>query len=45
MIDCCTASNTVRFYAMSRQPPNGEIWKEMDAVRDGSRCRRWDATF
>jgi PDZ domain len=38
--DCGTASNTVLFYGMSRQPPDGEIWKQIDAVRDGFRCRR-----
>ena len=38
--DCGTASHTLLFYAMSRQPPDGEIWKQIDAVRDGFRCSR-----
>jgi len=38
--DCGTASHTVLFYGMSRQPPGGEIWKQIEAVRDGFRCSR-----
>jgi hypothetical protein len=40
MISGCGASNnTVFFFGMSPEPGDGDIWKQLDAIRDTFRCR------
>jgi membrane-associated protease RseP (regulator of RpoE activity) len=41
MISGCGASNnTVFFFGMSLEPRDGEVWKQLDAIRDTFRCSR-----
>ncbi len=37
---CGTPSNTVLFFAGSLEPHDGDIWKQLDAIRDTFRCNR-----
>jgi hypothetical protein len=36
---CGTSNNTVFFFGMSREPRDGDMWKQLDAIRDTFRCR------
>jgi len=41
MISGCGSSNlTAFFFGMSLEPRDGEMWKQLDAIRDTFRCRR-----
>jgi hypothetical protein len=37
---CGTSDHTVLFFGGSLEPRNGDIWKQLDAVRDTFRCSR-----
>jgi hypothetical protein len=37
---CGTPDHTVLFFAQSLEPRDGEIWKQLDAIRDTYRCTR-----
>jgi hypothetical protein len=37
---CGTSNNTVFFFGMSLEPRDGEMWKQLDAIRDTFRCSR-----
>jgi hypothetical protein len=37
---CGTSDHTVLFFAQSLEPRDGEMWKQLDAVRDTFRCSR-----
>ncbi|MGB9456350.1 MAG: PDZ domain-containing protein [Bryobacteraceae bacterium] len=37
---CRTSSNTAFFAGMSLEPRNGDMWKQLDAIRDTFRCSR-----
>jgi PDZ domain-containing protein len=36
---CGTSNNTVFFFEMSLEPRDGDMWKQLDAIRDTFRCR------
>jgi hypothetical protein len=36
---CGTSNNTVFFFGMSPEPRDGDMWKQLDAIRDTFRCR------
>jgi hypothetical protein len=41
VVALCPETNlTAAFFAMSREPHRGEIWKEFHAIRDSFRCKR-----
>jgi PDZ domain len=40
LISDCGTSNTNFFFGMSLEPRDGDIWKQLDAVRDTFRCNR-----
>jgi len=37
---CGTSDHTGFFFGMSEEPRDGEMWKQVDAIRDTFRCRR-----
>ncbi|MFZ3375305.1 MAG: hypothetical protein WA183_07110, partial [Chthoniobacterales bacterium] len=37
---CGTSNNTVFFFGMSLEPRDGDMWKQLDAIRDTFRCGR-----
>jgi hypothetical protein len=37
---CGTSNNTVFFFGMSLEPRDGDMWKQLDAIRDTFRCSR-----
>lgn len=37
---CGTADHTAFFFAMSLEPRDRSMWKEIDTIRDGFRCKR-----
>lgn len=37
---CGASSNTAFFFGMSLEPPDGDMWKQLDAIRDTFRCNR-----
>jgi hypothetical protein len=37
---CGTSNNTVFFLGMSLEPRDGDMWKQLDAIRDTLRCGR-----
>ena len=37
---CGTSNNTVFFFGMSLEPRDGDIWKQLDAIRETFRCGR-----
>ncbi|HWY51550.1 MAG TPA: PDZ domain-containing protein [Chthoniobacterales bacterium] len=37
---CGTSNNTVFFFGMSLEPRDGEMWKQLDAIRDTFQCHR-----
>ena len=37
---CGTSNDKVFFFGMSLQPRNGDMWKQLDAIRDTVRCGR-----
>jgi len=37
---CGTSNNTVFFFGMSLEPRDGDMWKQLDAIRDTFRCRQ-----
>ena len=38
--DCGTSSHTAFSFAQSLEPRDGEMWKQLDAIRDSFRCSR-----
>jgi len=38
--DCGTSDHTALFFGMSLEPRDGEMWKQLDAIRDTFRCQR-----
>jgi len=36
---CGTSNNTIFFFGMSLEPRDGDMWKQLDAIRDTFRCR------
>jgi hypothetical protein len=38
--DCGTSNHTAFFFAQSREPRDGDMWKQLDAIRDTFRCNR-----
>jgi hypothetical protein len=38
--DCGTSSHTAFLFAQSLEPRDGEMWKQLEAIRDTFRCRR-----
>ena len=36
---CGTSNNTVFFFGMSPEPRDGNMWKQLDTIRDTFRCR------
>ena len=38
--DCGTSNHTAFFFAQSLEPRDGEMWKQLDAIRDTFRCNR-----
>ena len=36
---CGTSNKTVFFFGMSPEPRDGDIWKQLHAIRDTFRCR------
>ncbi len=37
---CGTPDHTAFFFGMSREPRDGDMWKQLDAIRDTFRCTR-----
>jgi hypothetical protein len=37
---CGTSSHTAFLFAQSLEPRDGEMWKQLDAIRDTFRCSR-----
>jgi hypothetical protein len=37
---CGTSNSSVFFFGMSLEPRDGDMWKQVDAIRDTFRCRR-----
>ena len=37
---CPGSNHTAMFFGMSLEPRDGEMWKQLDAIRDTFRCRR-----
>jgi len=37
---CGTSKDTVFYFGLSLQPRDGEMWKQLDAIRDSFRCAR-----
>jgi hypothetical protein len=37
---CPGSGHTAVFFGMSREPRNGAMWKDLDAIRDTFRCKR-----
>jgi hypothetical protein len=37
---CGTSDSTAFFFGLSLEPRDGEIWKQLDAIRDSFRCAR-----
>jgi hypothetical protein len=40
MSSCGTSDHTTFFFGMSLEPRDGEMWKQLDAIRDTFRCSR-----
>ncbi len=38
--DCGTRNQTAFFFAQSLEPRDGEMWKQLDAIRDTFQCKR-----
>lgn len=38
--NCGASSHTAFFFGMSQEPRDGEVWKQIDAIRDTFRCLR-----
>ncbi len=38
--DCGTSNRTALFFGLSPEPRDGDMWKQLDAIRDTFQCRR-----
>jgi hypothetical protein len=39
---CAGSHHTALFFGMSLEPRDGDLWKQLNAIRDTFRCSRWE---